>query len=140
MDVRWDTKMSLEELVNEGRRRASTDKDNPLRASMLADPDGKRKSTGDNTPAVTHVELVPGDKVEVIVAAKGGGSEKKSKVAMLLPSDSIVHWVLSIVPTMGADWCPPGLLSLGIGGSPEKGMLMAEGGVMDTTHTHDLRA
>ena len=125
MDVRWDTKKSLEELVNEGVRRAYTDKDNPLRASMLADPDGKRKSTGDNTPAVTHVELVSGDKVEVIVAAKGGGSENKSKFAMLLPSDSIVDWVLSVVPTMGADWCPPGMLSLGIGGSPEKAMLMA---------------
>ena len=140
MDVRWDTKMSLEELVNEGVRRAYTDKDNPLRASMLADPDGKRKSTGDNTPAVTHVELVPGDKVEVIVAAKGGGSENKSKFAMLLPSDSIVDWVLSIVPTMGADWCPPGLLSLGIGGSPEKAMLMAKWAMMEPLNIHELKA
>src|SRR5215831_7880359 len=90
MDVRWETKMSLEQLVNEGVRRAYTDKDNPLRGSMLADPDGKRTNTKDNTPGVTHVELVPGDKVEVIVAAKGGGSENKSKFAMLLPSDSIV--------------------------------------------------
>ena len=140
MDVRWDTKMSLEELVNEGVRRAYTDKDNPLRASMLADPDGERKSTGDNTPAVTHVELVPGDKVEVIVAAKGGGSENKSKFAMLLPSDSIVDWVLSIVPTMGADWCPPGLLSLGIGGSPEKAMLMAKWAMMEPLNIHELKA
>ena len=140
MDVRWDTKMSLEELVNEGVRRAYTDKDNPLRASMLADPDGKRKTTGDNTPAVTHVELVPGDKVEVIVAAKGGGSENKSKFAMLLPSDSIVDWVLSIVPTMGADWCPPGLLSLGIGGSPEKAMLMAKWAMMEPLNIHELKA
>ncbi|MGZ5067101.1 MAG: fumarate hydratase [Usitatibacter sp.] len=140
MDVRWDTKMSLEQLVNEGVRRAYTDKDNPLRASMLADPDGKRKSTGDNTPAVTHVELVPGDKVEVIVAAKGGGSENKSKFAMLLPSDSIVDWVLSIVPTMGADWCPPGLLSLGIGGSPEKAMLMAKWAMMEPLNIHELKA
>ncbi len=131
MDVRWNTKMSLEQLVNEGVRRAYTDPDNPLRASMLADPDGKRRNTGDNTPAVTHVELVPGDKVEVIVAAKGGGSENKSKFAMLLPSDSIVDWVLSIVPTMGADWCPPGILSLGIGGSPEKAMLMAKWAMME---------
>src|ERR1700748_2649309 len=137
MDVRWDTKMSLEQLVNEGVRRAYTDKDNPLRASMLADPDGKRTPTGDNTPAVTHVELVPGDKVEVIVAAKGGGSENKSKFAMLLPSDSIVDWVLSIVPTMGADWCPPGILSLGIGGSPEKAMLMAKWGMMDPLDMHE---
>ena len=140
MDVRWDTKMSLEQLVNEGVRRAYTDRDNPLRASMLADPDGKRRSTGDNTPAVTHVELVPGDKVEVIVAAKGGGSENKSKFAMLLPSDSIVDWVLSIVPTMGADWCPPGLLSLGIGGSPEKAMLMAKWAMMEPLNIHELKA
>jgi fumarate hydratase class I len=140
MDVRWDTKLSLEELVNEGVRRAYTDRYNPLRASMLADPDGKRRSTGDNTPAVTHVELVPGDKVEVIVAAKGGGSENKSKFACLLPSDSIVDWVLNLVPTMGADWCPPGLLSLGIGGSPEKAMLMAKWGMMDPINIHELRA
>src|SRR5688572_24287699 len=140
MEVRWDTKMSLAELVNEGVRRAYTDKDNPLRASMLADPDGKRVSTGDNTPAVTHVELVPGDKVEVIVAAKGGGSENKSKFAMLLPSDSIVDWVLNIVPTMGADWCPPGMLSLGIGGSPEKAMLMAKWAMMEPLDIHELKA
>ena len=140
MDVRWDTKMSLEQLVNEGVRRAYTDKDNPLRASMLADPDGKRKSTGDNTPAVTHVELVPGDKVEVIVAAKGGGSENKSKFACLLPSDNIVDWVLGLVPTMGADWCPPGLLSLGIGGSPEKAMLMAKWAMMEPLDIHQLIA
>jgi fumarate hydratase class I len=140
MDVRWDTKMSLEQLVNEGVRRAYTDKDNPLRASMLSDPDGKRTSTGDNTPAVTHVELVPGDKVEVIVAAKGGGSENKSKFAMLLPGDSIVDWVLSVVPTMGADWCPPGILSLGIGGSPEKAMLIAKWGMMDPLNLHELKA
>ncbi len=139
MEVRWDTKMSLEALVSEGVRRAYTDKDNPLRASMLADPDGKRRNTGDNTPAVTHVELVPGDKVDVIVAAKGGGSENKSKFAMLLPSDSIVDWVLSIVPTMGADWCPPGLLSLGIGGSPEKAMLMAKWAMMEPMNIHELR-
>ena len=140
MEVRWATKLSLEQLVNEGVRRAYTDKDNPLRASMLADPDGKRRSTGDNTPAVTHVELVPGDKVEVIVAAKGGGSENKSKFACLLPSDSIVDWVLNLVPTMGADWCPPGLLSLGIGGSPEKAMLMAKWGMMEPINIHELRA
>jgi fumarate hydratase class I len=140
MDVRWDTKKSLEQLVNEGVRRAYTNKDNPLRGSMLADPDGKRKNTNDNTPGVTHVELVPGDKVEVIVAAKGGGSENKSKFAMLLPSDSIVDWVLSVVPTMGADWCPPGMLSLGIGGSPEKCMLMAKWGMMEPLNMHELKA
>jgi fumarate hydratase class I len=140
MDVRWDTRKSLEDLVNEGVRRAYTDPHNPLRASMLADPDGKRKSTGDNTPAVTHVELVPGDRVEVIVAAKGGGSENKSKFAMLLPSDSIVDWVLSVVPTMGADWCPPGMLSLGIGGSPEKAMLIAKWGMMEPLDMQELKA
>lgn len=140
MNVRWDTRRSLEDLVNEGVRRAYTDKDNPLRASMLADPDGKRKSTGDNTPAVTHVELVPGDTVEVIVAAKGGGSENKSKFACLLPSDSIVDWVLGLVPTMGADWCPPGILSLGIGGSPEKAMLIAKWGMMEPINIHELKA
>jgi len=107
---------------------------------MLADPDGKRKNTGDNTPGVTHVELVPGNTVEVIVAAKGGGSENKSKFAMLLPSDSIVDWVLSIVPTMGADWCPPGMLSLGIGGSPEKAMLMAKWAMMEPLNIHELKA
>jgi fumarate hydratase class I len=140
MDVRWDTRKSLADLVNEGVRRAYTNPDNPLRASVLADPDGKRKNTGDNTPAVTHVELVPGDKVEVIVAAKGGGSENKSKFAMLLPSDSIVDWVLSVVPTMGADWCPPGMLSLGIGGTPEKAMLLAKWGMMEPLDMHELRA
>ena len=108
MDVRFEAMMSLEQMVNEGVRRAYTDVDNPLRGSMLIDPDGKRTNTGDNTPGVTHVELVPGNTVEVIVAAKGGGSENKSKFAMLLPSDNIVDWVLTIVPTMGADWCPPG--------------------------------
>ena len=140
MQVRWDASRPLEDLVNEGVRRAYTDKLNPLRASILADPDGKRRNTGDNTPAVTHVELVPGDKVEVIVAAKGGGSENKSKFAMLLPSDSIVDWVLSVVPTMGADWCPPGMLSLGIGGSPEKAMLMAKWGMMEPLDLHELKA
>jgi fumarate hydratase class I len=140
MDVRWDATMTLQQMVDEGVRRAYTDKDNPLRASVLADPDGKRRNTGDNTPAVVHVELVPGDKLDVIVAAKGGGSENKSKFAMLLPSDSIVDWVLSVVPTMGADWCPPGILSLGIGGTPEKAMLIAKWGMMDPINIQELVA
>ena len=131
MNARFDATMTVGDMVNEGVRRAYTDPDNILRASVLSDPDGKRTNTKDNTPAVTHVEMVPGDKVEVIVAAKGGGSENKSKFAMLLPNDSIVDWVLSVVPTMGADWCPPGILSLGIGGTPEKAMLMAKWGMMD---------
>jgi len=140
MDVRWDSKLSLQQMVDEGVRRAYTDRDNPLRASVLADPDGKRVNTRDNTPAVVHVELVPGDTVDVIVAAKGGGSENKSKFAMLLPNDSIVDWVLSVVPTMGADWCPPGILSLGIGGTPEKAMLLAKWGMMDAIDIQQLIA
>ena len=140
MNVRWDSRRSLQQMIDEGVRRAYTDRDNPLRASVLADPDGKRTSTRDNTPAVVHVELVPGDTVEVIVAAKGGGSENKSKFAMLLPNDSVVDWVLSVVPTMGADWCPPGILSLGIGGTPEKAMLIAKWGMMDPIDIQQLIA
>jgi fumarate hydratase class I len=140
MDVRWDVKLTIEDMVNEGVRRAYTDPDNKLRASVLADPDGKRTNTKDNTPAVTHIQLVPGDKVEVTVAAKGGGSENKSKFAMLLPNDSVVDWVLSQVPVMGADWCPPGILSLGIGGSPEKAMLIAKWAMMEPINIHELQA
>jgi fumarate hydratase class I len=140
MHARWDTRRSLQELVDEGVRRAYTHRDNPLRASVLADPDGARINTRDNTPSVVHVELVPGDTVEVIVAAKGGGSENKSKFAMLLPNDSVVDWVLSVVPTMGADWCPPGILSLGIGGTPEKAMLLAKWGMMDPIDIQQLIA
>ncbi len=140
MDVRWDTDLSLEDMVNEGVRRAYTDEANPLRGSILADPDGKRVNTRDNTPGVTHVQLVPGERVEVIVAAKGGGSENKSRFAMLLPHDSVVDWVLGQVPTMGADWCPPGILSVGIGGSPEKAMLMAKWAMMEPIDLHELRA
>ncbi len=140
MDVRWDTDLTVAEMVDEGVRRAYTDKANPLRGSVVADPDGKRVNTRDNTPAVTHVQLVPGRKVEVILAAKGGGSENKSRFAMLLPHDSVVDWVLAQVPTMGADWCPPGILSLGIGGSPEKAMLMAKWAMMEPINLHELRA
>lgn len=140
MDVRWDVELTIEEMVNEGVRRAYLDPDNKLRASIVADPDGSRTNTRDNTPAVTHVQLVPGDKVEVIVAAKGGGSENKSRFAMLLPSDSVVDWVLAQVPTMGADWCPPGILSLGIGGTPEKAMLMAKWAMMAPINIHELQA
>ena len=140
MDVRWDADMSIEDMVNEGVRQAYTNKDNILCASILADPDGTRTNTKDNTPAVTHVELVPGDKVEITVAAKGGGSENKSRFSMLLPSDNVVDWVLSQVPSMGADWCPPGILSLGIGGSPEKAMLMAKWAMMEPINIHELKA
>jgi fumarate hydratase class I len=116
MGVRWDdATMTVEEMVNAGVRRAYLDPDNKLRASMLADPAGKRKNTGDNTPATVSISLVKGDKVDVTVAAKGGGSEAKSKFVMLNPSDSVVDWVLKTVPTMGAGWCPPGMLGIGIG-------------------------
>ena len=132
MNVRWDGfSSSLEDAVNEGVRRAYADPDNPLRASILADPAGKRVNTKDNTPAVIHVSIVPGDTLDVIVAAKGGGSEAKSKFAMLNPSDSIADWVLKTVPTMGAGWCPPGMLGLGIGGTAEKAMLLAKEALME---------
>ena len=119
-------------------RRAYADPDNPLRASVVDDPLFARRNTRDNTPAVTHVELVPGSTVEVTVAAKGGGSENKSKFVMLNPSDSIVDWVLKTVPTMGAGWCPPGMLGLGVGGTAEKAMLLAKEALMDPLDMHEL--
>jgi len=140
MDVRWDAKMSLDDMVNEGVRRAYLNPDNKLRASVLADPAGSRKNTKDNTPAVIHVSLVPGDTLEVEVAAKGGGSENKSKFVMLNPSDSIVDWVMRTVPTMGAGWCPPGILGLGIGGTAEKAMLMAKESLMQPIDMPELIA
>ena len=140
MDVRWDAKMSVADMVNEGVRRAYTDKDNPLRASMLADPAGARKNTRDNTPAVIHMEVVPGDKVEVKLAAKGGGSENKSRFAVLNPSDSVVDWILQQVPTMGGDWCPPGMLGIGIGGTAEKAMVLAKESLMGHLDIHELKA
>ncbi|HEX4039843.1 MAG TPA: fumarate hydratase, partial [Acidobacteriaceae bacterium] len=141
MNVRWDdATMSLEDMANEGVRRAYTDPDNKLRASVLADPAGKRINTKDNTPSVVNMSIVPGDTVEVIVAAKGGGSEAKSKFVMLNPSDSIVDWVLKTVPTMGAGWCPPGMLGIGIGGTAEKAMLMAKESLMDPIDIQDIIA
>jgi fumarate hydratase class I len=132
--------MSLEDMVNEGVRRAYNDVDNKLRASVLADPAGKRTNTKDNTPAVINMSIVPGDTVDVIVAAKGGGSEAKSKFVMLNPSDSIVDWVLKTVPTMGAGWCPPGMLGIGIGGTAEKAMLLAKEALMEPIDIQDLIA
>jgi fumarate hydratase class I len=126
-------------LVNEGVRRAYTNPDNPLRASVLSDPAGSRKNTRDNTPAVIYMDLVPGDTVDVKVAAKGGGSENKAHFTVLNPSDSIVDWVLSVLPEMGAGWCPPGILGLGIGGSPEKALLMAKEALLDPIDIHELR-
>ncbi len=140
MDVRWDTRLSLQALVDEGVRRAYQHPDNKLRASMVAPPIGARKNTGDNTPAVVHVELVPGDQVEVRLAAKGGGSENKSKFTILNPSDSLVDWVLKTVPTMGAGWCPPGMLGIGIGGSAEKAMLLAKEALLGHIDIHELKA
>ena len=140
MNVRWDSKLTIQEMVNEGVRRAYLNPDNVLRASVLADPAGKRTNTKDNTPAVVHIEMVAGDEVDVIVAAKGGGSENKSKMVMLNPSDSIVDWVLKTVPTMGAGWCPPGILGIGIGGTPEKAMLLAKQAIMEPIDMHELIA
>src|SRR5690554_4328017 len=139
MDVRWDATMSLDDMINEGVRRAYNNPDNVLRASILADPAGARKNTKDNTPAVIHYQVVPGNTVEVHVAAKGGGSENKSKMVMLNPSDSIVDWVVKTVPTMGAGWCPPGMLGIGIGGTAEKAALMAKEVLMDPIDIHELR-
>jgi fumarate hydratase class I len=140
MDVRWDgATMSVADMVNEGVRRAYNHPDNRLRASILADPAGRRHNTKDNTPAVVHFDLVPGDTVDVRIAAKGGGSENKSKFTMLNPSDSIVDWVVKTVPTMGAGWCPPGMLGIGIGGSAEKAMVLAKEALMDRIDIHELR-
>jgi fumarate hydratase class I len=140
MSVQWEGGMSLEEMINEGVRRAYLHSDNVLRASILSDPAGARKNTRDNTPAVIHVSLVPGSTVDVQIAAKGGGSENKSKLAMLNPSDSIVDWVLKTVPTMGAGWCPPGMLGIGIGGTAEKAAVLAKEALMDPVDIDELRA
>ena len=140
MNVQWDATMSVEDMVNEGVRRAYLHPDNKLRASVLADPGGTRKNTKDNTPAVINMTIVPGDKLDVIVAAKGGGSEAKSKFVMLNPSDSIVDWVLKTVPTMGAGWCPPGMLGIGIGGTAEKAMLLAKEALMEPINIQELIA
>ncbi|QRO14209.1 fumarate hydratase [Moraxella osloensis] len=144
MNVQWDlegdTEMSVEDMVNEGVRRAYNNPDNPLRASILVDPISKRQNTKDNTPAVVHMSVVPGDKVDVICAAKGGGSENKAKFAMLNPSDSIEEWVLKTVPQMGAGWCPPGILGIGVGGTPEKAMMLAKRSLMEHIDIHDLQA
>ena len=140
MDVRWDgATMGLDDMINEGVRRAYNLPENVLRASILADPAGARKNTKDNTPAVIHYSIVPGNTVEVDVAAKGGGSENKSKMAMLNPSDSIVDWVLKTVPTMGAGWCPPGMLGIGIGGTAEKAVLLAKESLMEDLDMYELQ-
>ena len=138
-NLKWDATMSVQEMVNEGVRRAYLNPDNKLRASVLLDPAGARKNSKDNTPAVVHYEIVEGDELEVICAAKGGGSENKSKFYALNPSDSIVDWVLKTLPTMGAGWCPPGILGIGIGGTPEKAMLLAKESLMAPCDIHELQ-
>ncbi len=140
MGVRWQAEMDLEAMVNEGVRRAYTDPENTLRASIVRPPIGARNNTGDNTPAVIHTELVAGDTVEVRVAAKGGGSENKSRFAVLNPSDSVVDWVLATLPELGAGWCPPGILGIGIGGTAEKAMLLAKEALLEPIDIHSLRA
>ena len=140
MGVRWDATLDVLEMVNAGVRKAYLLPDNVLRASIVADPAGKRKNTGDNTPAVVHVELVQGDRVEVRIAAKGGGSENKAVMEMLNPGDDIVEWVLQRVPEMGAGWCPPGMLGIGIGGTAEKAVLLAKESLMQHIDMPELKA
>ena len=140
MQVTWDATMTLDDMINEGVRRAYLHPDNVLRASIVSDPAGARKNTKDNTPAVIYTQLVAGNKVDIVVAAKGGGSENKAKFAMLNPSDSIVDWVIKTVPLMGAGWCPPGMLGIGIGGTADKAMVMAKESLMDPIDIQDLIA
>jgi len=139
MAVKWDkTDMTVQQMVDEGTRRAYMNPDNPLRASIVADPAGARKNTKDNTPSVVHIDLVAGDEIEVMIAAKGGGSENKTKMAMLNPSDSIADWVVKTLPTMGAGWCPPGMLGIGIGGTAEKAGVLAKESLMDPVNIQEL--
>ncbi|QTF91149.1 fumarate hydratase [Halomonas sp. BM-2019] len=139
MDVQWDkTDMTVQEMVDEGTRRAYLNPENPLRASIVADPAGGRKNTKDNTPAVVHIDMIPGGEIEVAIAAKGGGSENKTKMVMLNPSDSIADWVVETLPKMGAGWCPPGMLGIGIGGTAEKSAVLAKESLMDPVDIQQL--
>ena len=141
MGVQWDrTDLTVQQMVDEGTRRAYLNPDNPLRASIVADPAGVRKNTGDNTPSVVHIDMVPGDQVEVMIAAKGGGSENKAKMVMLNPSDSIADWVVETMPKLGAGWCPPGMLGLGIGGTAEKSAVLAKEALMEPVDIQELLA
>ncbi|MGD9297303.1 MAG: fumarate hydratase [Chromatiales bacterium] len=140
MDVTWESDTDITAMVNEGVRHAYLNPDNVLRASMVNDPLGTRTNTGDNTPAIIHMELVPGDKVEIKLAAKGGGSENKSRFTVLNPSGSLVDWVVETVPTLGAGWCPPGMLGIGVGGTAEKAMLLAKEALMEHIDIHELQA
>src|SRR5699024_8627586 len=138
MQVQWDSDLTVQEMVDEGVRRAYTDTHNPLRASIVADPAGRRINTKGHHPAVLLIEMVPGNLVVVALAAKGGGSENKAKVAMLNPCDDIAEWVLQTLPTMGAGWCPPGMLGIGIGGTAEKAAVLAKESLMDPVDIHEL--
>ena len=140
MNVEWDAKLSLEDMINEGVRRAYNEPDNRLRASIVSDPLFSRKNTQDNTPAVIHTKLVKGDKLDITVAAKGGGSENKSKFTVLNPDDNLTDWVLRTIPTMGAGWCPPGMIGIGVGGTAEKAMLMAKASLMESIDINDIKA
>ena len=140
MDVKWDqTDLTVQQMVDEGTRRAYLNPDNPLRASIVADPAGSRKNTKDNTPSVVHIDMVAGAEVEVMIAAKGGGSENKTKMVMLNPSDDVAAWVEKTLPTMGAGWCPPGMLGIGIGGTAEKAAVLAKESLMDPVDIHELQ-
>ena len=139
MDVQWESELSLEDMINEGVRRAYNEPDNRLRASIVSDPLFSRKNTMDNTPAVIHTKLVKGDKLDITVAAKGGGSENKSKFTVLNPNDNLTDWILKTIPTMGAGWCPPGIIGIGVGGTAEKAMLMAKSVLMDPIDINQIK-
>ncbi len=139
MNVQWDSDLTVQQMIDEGVRQAYTNADNPLRASVVADPAGTRKNTKDNAPAVVHVEMVTGNKVEIQIAAKGGGSENKTKMVMLNPSDDVAEWVEKTVPLMGAGWCPPGMLGIGIGGTAEKAAVLAKESLMEAVDIHELQ-
>ena len=139
MNIQWDAQLSLEDMINEGVRRAYNEPDNRLRASIVSDPLFSRKNTQDNTPAVIHTKLVKGDKLDITVAAKGGGSENKSKFTVLNPDDNLTDWVLKTIPTMGAGWCPPGMIGIGVGGTAEKAMLMAKSALMDPIDINHIK-
>jgi len=140
MEIRWDSDTGIDAMVNAAVRQAYSDPDNPLRASVVSDPAGSRVNTGDNTPAVIHMDIVPGDRLQVTVAAKGGGSENKARFTVLNPAADLVEWVLQQVPAMGAGWCPPGILGIGIGGTAEKAMLMAKESLLEPVTIHELQA
>jgi len=138
MDIRWQGDMTVQDMVNQAVREAYNNPENPLRASIVSDPAGKRINTGDNSPAVVHTEIVTGDKIEITLAAKGGGSENKAKFITLNPSDNIVDWVVNTLRELGAGWCPPGVLGIGIGGTAEKAMLLAKQSLMAPLNIQDL--